>query len=271
MKERFCPICGKPSSKAGKTCGNKNCILELRKETCIKIYGVDNVYKSDLIQEKIKNTNRLKYGKDYYYQTDEYKIKSKLTCNKKYGVDNVAKVKIFKQKREQTCLEKYGETSHMKTDEYKNKFSQLISSDKVMFKTYQTKKKNNSFNKSKLEDKLYEILCNKYGTENVIRQYRSEVYPFVCDFYIKHLNLYIEANFSWTHGKHPFDETNEDDLKTLQKWKDKSMELNFKGEQKKYYLNAIKTWTDLDVRKRKIAKENKLNFIELYNINEFKI
>lgn len=32
-----------------------------------------------------------------------------------------------------------------------------------------------------------------------------------------------------------------------------------------YYKNAIYTWTDLDVRKVKIAKENNLNFVAIYN------
>ena len=30
----------------------------------------------------------------------------------------------------------------------------------------------------------------------------------------------------------------------------------------------IYTWTDLDVRKRNIAKENNLNYIEFWNIKE---
>lgn len=32
-----------------------------------------------------------------------------------------------------------------------------------------------------------------------------------------------------------------------------------------YYANAIYVWTDLDVRKHKIAKENNLNIEFLYN------
>lgn len=56
---------------------------------------------------------------------------------------------------------------------------------------------------------------NKYGIENVKRQYKSELYPFACDFYIQNLDLYIECNFHWTHGGHKFDKNNENDIKQL--------------------------------------------------------
>lgn len=38
----------------------------------------------------------------------------------------------------------------------------------------------------------------------------------------------------------------------------------------KYYNNAITTWTVRDVQKRKVAKENNLNYKEFWNINELK-
>ena len=37
-----------------------------------------------------------------------------------------------------------------------------------------------------------------------------------------------------------------------------------------YYKSAIKTWTITDPLKRKIAKDNNLNFIELWNIADVK-
>ena len=35
-----------------------------------------------------------------------------------------------------------------------------------------------------------------------------------------------------------------------------------------YYKNAIKVWTDLDIRKREIARQNNINFVEFWNIEE---
>ena len=63
-----------------------------------------------------------------------------------------------------------------------------------------TRKLNGTFKTSKQEDKVYEILCEKFTKDDIVRQYKSNKYPFSCDFYIKSLDLYIECNFSWTHG-----------------------------------------------------------------------
>ena len=126
-------------------------------------------------------------------------------------------------------------------------------------KEHDTKKRNGTFKKSTQEDAVYEMLCKKYGEDNVIRQYWSEAYPFNCDFYIPSLGLYIECNFSWTHGGHFFNENDEEDLKKLQQWKDKGT---------KYYLNAIETWTVRDVKKRQAAKKNKLNYVVFWNLDD---
>ena len=93
-----------------------------------------------------------------------------------------------------------------------------------------------------------------------MRQYKSEEYPFSCDFYIPEINLYIEFQGNWTHGKQPYDANDTRCQEKLEKWKSKN---------KKYYENAIYTWTDLDARKRKIAKENNLNWLEFFTLEEF--
>ena len=124
---------------------------------------------------------------------------------------------------------------------------------------YNTKKKNNSFNKSKSEKKVFEILSKIYY--KIKRQYKDTRYPFACDFYIPEKDLFLECNFHWTHGKEPFDKNNKEHIKLLKLWESKDT---------KYYNRAIKTWTDLDVRKRKIADKNDINFIEFFNFKEAK-
>ena len=126
---------------------------------------------------------------------------------------------------------------------------------KACDKGIETKKKNGSLNTSKCEDKAYELLRNVFPM--LIRQYRSEVYPFNCDFYDPITEMYIEYNGCWTHNDHPFDETNEDDLKIVNKWKSKNT---------KFYDNAVKTWTVRDINKRNVAKSNNLNYVELWNL-----
>lgn len=132
---------------------------------------------------------------------------------------------------------------------------------------YQTKKQNNSFNRSNPEKRILQLLLEKFP--DTISQYRSDVYPFNCDFYIPSKDLYIEYQGSWTHGGKPFDKNNPEDLKKLESWKEKSKEINFKGKPKHFYLVTIDVWTIKDPQKRKIAKENNLNYLEFFTEKEF--
>ena len=128
----------------------------------------------------------------------------------------------------------------------------------VLARQYETKKRNNSFNSSKPEDNYYIHLIDVYGEDDVVRQYRDDRYPYACDFYVKSKDLFIELNFNWTHGGHPFDSQNEADIKKLTIWEKKAAKSEF-------YKNAIYTWTKLDVKKQLVAKENKLNYIVYYS------
>lgn len=84
-------------------CGNKNiCMREIhslgngcnlckdtrRKETVRKKYGVDHVLQSDIVRNKIQNTNLEKYGVKNILQSEIFRDKIIETNNKKYGVDH---------------------------------------------------------------------------------------------------------------------------------------------------------------------------------------
>ena len=131
--------------------------------------------------------------------------------------------------------------------------------DTMQLHRYKTRKLNGTFKTSKQEDKVYEILCEKFTKDDIVRQYKSEKYPFFCDFYVKSLDLYIECNFTWTHGGHWFDKSSTKDLKRLEYMKSKHT---------KYYDNAIDTWTVRDVKKREYLEKNRLNFIVFWSLND---
>ena len=111
---------------------------------------------------------------------------------------------------------------------------------------------------SKVEIDFYKYLINTFSFENVDPQHYDDQYPYSCDFFIPGLNLYIEIQGSWTHGKHPFNPDDKKDNEKLNYWKSKDSE---------YYNNAIYTWTDLDVRKRVCARDNHLNYLEIFSNN----
>lgn len=270
-----CPICGKPCKRDGykyhKSCGNSKCIYGLRKQsmfkkygvvnpfqlesvkekirkTNIERYGVDNPAKSQKVWDKIKATNLEKYGTEYVMSNDDIKEKVRQTCIKKYGVDNVQKSELIKKHTIEHNIEKYGV-------EYPTQLQSTI--DKI----YESKTKHKTHTCSKEEDKVYELLKTIYT--DIRRQYKSEDYPFACDFYIADNDLYIECNFHWTHGKHGFDKNNPDDIKKLNLWQKRSKE-------KDYYISAINVWTTRDVMKREIAEKHGLNYLEFFSFSELK-
>lgn len=124
-------------------------------------------------------------------------------------------------------------------------------------KEYLTKKRNNSFNTSKPEEDLYNSLLEQYNEKTILRRYKEERYPFYCDFYIIEDDLFIELNAHWTHGGKPFDPNDIECQEKLAVWKEKA-------KQSKFYENAIKTWTERDVKKQQTAKENHLNYKVIY-------
>ncbi len=125
-------------------------------------------------------------------------------------------------------------------------------------KVYNTKKKNNTFNTSKPEEDIYQLLLQKFN--NVKRQYKSKKYPFNCDFYIPELDLYIEYQGFWHHGFKPYNLEDQECINLVNKWLIGNT---------KFYNKAIEIYTIKDPLKRKTAKENNLNWIEFFNMKEF--
>ena len=231
---------------------------EKYKQTCLEKYGVDNPFKlektkinshSKEAKEKQRKTCLEKYGVENSFQSEEVRQKYKENYKRKYGVENPFQNEIIKEKIKQTCLEKYGVDRAIKNS--------LISN-----KVINTRIKNNTWTTSKPEEKLYLYIKEKFPS--VIRQYKDkERYPYFCDFYIPELDLFLELNGTWTHGNHPYDMNSKEDNSILNIWKEKSKEHPM-------YLAAIKTWVVSDVNKRNKAKENHLNFKEVWNLDEGK-
>lgn len=223
-------------------CGaNDKNVIQKRKDTSIKKYGVDNPMKSLDVQEKIKKTNIERYGVENAFASDIIKERIKHTNNIKYGVAHPLQNKNIKGKQHLTCKERYGVESYAKSPMY-------------LKKAYNTKKKNKSFNTSSKEELLYELLKVCYS--DIVRQYHSLIYPYSCDFYIPSLELYIELNGMWTHGKHPYDVQN--DAEKFNIWKDRASS-------SKFYITALEVWTKSDPTKRKTAADNNLNYLEIFN------
>lgn len=236
-------------------------IKEKRRQTVIEKYGVENVFQASSTKEQIKQTCLEKYGVSHYNKTLESKEQHRRTCLTRYGVEHYNKTLEGKNRHKQTCLNKYGVGSYTQTSQYKEirKAKQKDSTAKQLA----TKRKNNTFNCSTAEKRYLKIFQSAFGTENVLAQYKEKRYPFLCDFYIKSKDLFIELNFIWTHGGKKFTGCTED-LKKLTKWQQKA---RFS----KYYQNAIETWTVRDIAKWQKAQENNLNYLVFYTQKDLDI
>lgn len=207
-----------------------------------------------------------------------------------------------RQKIAATCLDRYGATRYLDSDagkahvtqirsnpEFRRKMSKIIASDAVQEKTketslqrygvafptqlkdvqdkiYKTKKKNHTVNSSKSEADMYALLVAKFGLEHVTHQYKHDVrYPFVCDFYVDSLDLFIELNAHWSHGGQWFDKESEVCRLKFDEWTKKARE-------SVYYADALKTWTVRDVKKCRAAIDHDLNYVVFWknDLSDFK-
>lgn len=252
-----CKICGNPVSFETRKC-----------QWGYHIYcSGDCAMHDESIKQQVFNTKELLYG-DKNYNNKEKLINtlSKRTDEEIRNITNKSKqTRLLKNdgkyfsdesinKIKETTYNRYGVDSFTKTQQFK----EFISAQQlnIQNKQYKTKKDNHSFNKSKIEKELENYFIE--NNINYISHYLSDEYPFSCDFYFPDSNYYIEVQGNWTHGQHPFDNTNVDDIEILNKWKSKS-------EKSKFYKNAIYVWTEHDVKKRNIAKENGLNYLEIFS------
>ena len=262
----------KVKDKAKQTCIEKYGVehytnREKSKQTCLEKYGVESNLNIPEVKEKIKQTCLEKYGVEYILQSKEFREKSKQTCIEKYGVEFSAQADVVKEKIKQTCLEKYGVPNGGGSKESLEKIKQTClkrygvpnggGSKQSLDKIANTKRKNHSFTTSKPEENLYQEIKSIYPS--VIRQYKESRYPYNCDFYIPDLDMFIELQGSWTHGKHPYNEKSNQDQLILNKWKSRLLDNHG------FYLTAIKVWTISDPKKRETARKNNLNYVELFN------
>ena len=281
-------------------------VKEKSKQTCLEKYGVTNGGGSKQALEKIKETIKEKYGTEFFYQSNYFKEKSKQTCLEKYGVTNgggskqalekiketnlkrrgveyVFQDKDIREKMRESLIKKYGVDHNLKSKEIQEIIKQTnlklygcenpMQNEAIIQKGIDTKRKNHTFNVSKPEEELY--LYIKEKIPSVIRQYQdyryswsdklNRIHHYLCDFYIPELDLFIEFNGFPCHGPHSYNPDSKEDQELVEKWK-----LRYKNGKHPLYKRMINGWTISDVKKRKIAKENNLNYYEFWTLEKAK-
>lgn len=237
--------------------GNENYNnLAQAQKTCLKKYGAKNPFQVDGFKDKAVDTKITRYNDPHYVNHDQ----AKKTCLEKYGVEFTLQVKEFREKAKATCKKHFGVEYPMQSKEIQAKYNFKELSNKV----FETKKKNGTTNSSNIQQWFTNELQSIYGKENIETEYNLDSrYPYHCDVYIKSIDQFIELNIFFTHGKHPYKADNPEDIKLLSKWQTLSTT-------SKFYKNAIRVWTELDVEKQNCAKRNNLNYLMFYTVDEVK-
>ena len=209
--------------------------------------------------QNMANTNLEKYGSISPFGNKEIQEKIAKTIKSQYGCTHITRSPKIRQKIQQTCLERYGSITPFGNKEVQEKIAEAFASGLPQQKCYDTKSLHSSHNISRDEDIIYELLIEHFSENDVLRQYKSPSYPYPCDFYIKSLDLYIEYQGTWCHGNEPYNPNNRVHQEIVNKWSSKHTE---------YSDYAVKIWTERDPEKRKIAKENNLNWKEFFSMDE---
>ena len=257
-KHKFCPVCGDTNKIERVSTGyNEFCCYECS-------------MKSGLVKERSSNTMMEKYGVPHAMQAQQFKDKQEAVWLEKYGYKNPWSDPETRKKSEETSIERYGVPFASQNPEHMQKirdgwiekygFDNPMKNKEISSKMTQSKIENGTMNTSKPEENAYAAL-QKYFPE-VIRQYKEKRYPFHCDFYIPSEDLFIELNYYWTHGYEPFDPNNEEHLKRIAEFKERS-------EYSDVYASAIYVWTQGDPLKKRTLVENNLNHLIFYNEDQF--
>jgi len=269
-KRPVCKKCGNPVDFVGKaniifkqycslSCSNSSPESIKKKQESDRAKNNGKLGWNKSSEEKInhrKETLISKYG-DWKTACKAIEQKRLSGVMKKYGTDNIMLVPEIQMKRNTTLISKYHDNV-------------LLNIPEIQLKRNNTLKYKRQFMKSKMEDDAYKILIDCFSTEDVVRQYSSEQYHWLCDFYIKSIDLYIECHFSQFHNSRPYT-GNEADKNEIKLLKEKSNIVKQKyHKEKTQYDNIIYTWSDLDVRKLNTFKSNNLNYIIAYSLDELR-
>lgn len=231
-------------------------VMNKARKTCIEKYGVDRPAKCHEIVEKCKQTNLKKYGYTSALASPEKRKQIENTNIEKYGVRYATMLPEFQAKQRATNLERFGTEYYIQSKEGRKRNRLYWASEESKQTIVERMKKvsSNRYKNTAGERIIYQALCLIYDKGDIIQQYRSEDYPFICDFYIKSENLYIEYQGSQYHQDHLYTGS-EKDIEIINEYKELYPEFG----------NAVEiNWTIKDLEKRDKCIENNVKMIFVY-------
>lgn len=147
-------------------------------------YGVDNIMKTEVGKEALRESNLKKYGVESCSSLPECKERVKRTCFEKYGAESYSKTAEFKEKYRETCKQRFGHNTYFGSDDHLKKT-----------KEFYQKKYGVDFAQQvpEIKNKSIETCLEKYGCENPFAN--EEIKEKIRDHY---LDLYGVPYYSMT-------------------------------------------------------------------------
>lgn len=124
---------------------------EAYKKTCKEKYGVDNVFQSEDVKDKIKQTSLTRYGVQTPGMSVQAREKQKQTMIQKYGVEYFSQNELLREKGNKTKLEKYGDKNYNNREKSKQTCLEKYGVD-------------NSFKCEAVREKWQNNMLQRYGT-----------------------------------------------------------------------------------------------------------
>jgi hypothetical protein len=202
------------------------------KNTNIKKYGVENLFQSKEIKEKIKLTNLKKYGVENPTYSKEIRQKTMKKCLEKYGLEHTCKLNNVIKKRKEAILNKYGTEYPFQSKKYQEIFKDKCMEKYGVENPHQVPEIAEKASKNSYRKKTYilpsgnELTCQGYeplalnklikednisehdivtGCKNVPQIWyddeNGKKHRHYVDIYIRSQNRCIEVKSTWTAEK----------------------------------------------------------------------
>jgi len=178
-------------------------VIEKRKRTSLKNWGVDNPSKSNIVKEKVKKTYIKHYGVDNPNKSDVVKEKIRNTLNERYGVDCIFQLKEIQNKIKEGNLKKYGTEYIFQAEEIKER------TKKINLERYGVEYPSQS---KEIREKIKQSCLTHYGCEHplkssVVKQRREETclqkynvrYSAQCENTKKKIREIFQKNYKEGH------------------------------------------------------------------------
>lgn len=209
-------------------------VMSKIRATLNKNHGVDYYSQSDTWKQQVTSGSIERYGTVWPVQSDEVKKQIKETCLERYGVSaatmspncvsarcdgfmsgktiakrdktnierfgvsNPSSLPEIQQKMQETCMTRYGVRHTLQLPQIIARARAAANSPSARTKCLETLKRNKSYGKSAPEDRCYQLLCDRFGVDDIERQ--SVVNHWPIDFYIKSIDTYVQLDGVYWHG-----------------------------------------------------------------------